>query len=131
MDHAIVLFDGDCNFCNSSVNFIIDHDLDSYFKFAALQSETGQRLLSENGVLYKDLDSIILVEFEKLYSKSTAALRIARRLSGWPSILYDFIIIPIGIRDLLYDLFARNRYRLFGRKEVCRIPSPEERSRFI
>jgi predicted DCC family thiol-disulfide oxidoreductase YuxK len=131
--NGIVLFDGVCNFCNSSVNFIMDHDPQNYFKFAALQSEAGQRLQTEYGIgpEDKDLDSVLLIEGGKLHTHSTAALRIARRLSGAWTILYAFIIVPKSLRDVAYKLFAKNRYRLFGKREACRLPSPEERARFL
>ena len=129
-ENAIILFDGVCNFCNSSVNFIIDHDPDGYFKFAALQSDEGQALLVKYGIWQTDIDTIILIEDEKVFTRSTAVLKISSKLSGWTSILHDFIIIPEFIRDSLYDLFAKFRYKIFGKREVCRVPTPEERSRF-
>ena len=131
--NGIVLFDGVCNFCNSSINFIMDHDPQGYFKFTALQSEVGQRFQNEYGIgpEDRDLDSVLLIEGGKLYTHSTAALRIARKLSGLWAILYAFIIIPKPLRDIAYKLFAKNRYRLFGKREACRLPSPEERVRFL
>jgi len=131
--NGIVLFDGVCNFCNRSVNFIIDHDPKNYFRFAALQSETGGRLQREYGIKPEDksLDSILLIEDKKLHTHSTAALRIARRLSGLWSFAYIFIVVPKPLRDFFYKLFAKNRYRLFGKQDACRLPSPEERARFL
>ncbi len=131
MSNAIILFDGVCNFCNSTVNFIIDHDPNGYFKFAASQSDEGQALLVKYDIWQTDIDTIILIEDEKVFSRSTAVLKISSKLSGWTSILHDFIIVPTFIRDPLYDLFAKYRYKIFGRREVCRVPTPEERSRFI
>lgn len=127
---AIVLFDGVCNFCNGSVNFIIARDRRGYFKFAALQSEPGRELRTK----YKigdAVDSIILIEHDAAYIYSAAALRIARRLGGgWP--LFGVLrIIPLSIRDYFYRMFARNRYRLFGKKDVCMVPTPEVRTRFL
>jgi predicted DCC family thiol-disulfide oxidoreductase YuxK len=128
---AIVLFDGVCNFCNGSVNFIIEHDGAGYFKFAPLQSDAGKELLDKFGINTDETDSIILVEDEKAYMYSTAALRIARKLSGMWSWLYVLRVAPRFIRDFFYKLFAKYRYRLFGKKEVCMMPTPEIRQRFL
>ena len=139
---AVVLFDGVCNFCDASVNFVIDHDADGYFKFAPLQSEAGSKLAAEHGLVSETsdekpandlipIDSVILVEDGKAYTHSTAALRIVRKLGGaWP-VLYAFIVVPKPIRDFFYRLFAKYRYRLFGRKDQCMLPSPEVRARFL
>lgn len=126
----IIFFDGVCNFCNASVNFIITHDSTRRYRFASLQSELGQKTLQENGYSTVKLNTILLLRNGKLYQKSTAALEIARYLKGW-SWLYGFIILPRFIRDAFYGLVARNRYRIFGKSESCRIPTPEERSLFI
>lgn len=128
---AIVLFDGVCNFCNNSVNFIIERDPDNFFKFAPLQSETGQMLLRKFGIDHAEIDSVILIENERAYTYSTAALRIARRLSGFWSWFYGLVFVPAPIRDFFYRLFARNRYRLFGKKDACMMPTPEVRQRFL
>lgn len=128
---AIVLFDGVCNFCNGAVNWVIEHDKDGYFKFAALQSEIGQELSAKYGIDQSATDSIILVEDEHAYTYSTAALRVAKRLGGTWSWTYAFIIVPTPIRDIFYKLFARNRYRLFGKQDACMIPTPEIRGRFL
>ncbi len=126
---AIVFFDGVCNFCNSSINFIIRNDKKGYFHFAALQSETAARLIPE--INLEVPESVVLKEGLKIYTKSTAALRIAKRMDGlWP-VFYLFIIIPKFLRDPLYDIIGRNRYRWFGKKESCMIPGPDIRSRFI
>lgn len=139
---AVVLFDGVCNFCDSSVNFIIEHDREGYFKFAPLQSNEGRRLANEFGfssavggaAAHDDLipiDSVILVEDEKAYTHSTAALKIIRRLGAPWSVLYAVIAVPKGIRDYFYKLFAKYRYRIFGKKDQCMLPSPEVRARFL
>jgi predicted DCC family thiol-disulfide oxidoreductase YuxK len=128
---AVILFDGICNFCDSSVNLIIKHDDAGYFKFAPLQSEIAGKLLAETGIENVDADSIILIEDEQVYMYSTAALRIARRLGGIWSLLYVFIIVPKFIRDFIYKLFAKYRYKLFGKKDECMIPTPEIRQRFL
>jgi predicted DCC family thiol-disulfide oxidoreductase YuxK len=131
MEEAIVLFDGVCNFCNASVNFVIDRDPEKRIRFAPLQSEVGQRLLKKFNLSPTALDTLILVEGEKCYTRSTAALRIAKRLKGlWP-LLYLFILIPPFIRDAVYDFIARNRYKWFGKTEACRVPTPELKERFL
>jgi predicted DCC family thiol-disulfide oxidoreductase YuxK len=126
----IVLFDGVCNFCNGTVNFIIGHDKEKKFKFATLQSEIGNELRMK----YKigdDVDSIVLIEVNEAFMHSTAALRIARNLGGIYSISYIFIFLPAFIRDWAYKLFAKYRYRVFGRTDTCMIPTPEIRERFL
>jgi len=127
---SIVLFDGVCNFCNDSVNFIIRHDRDNKFKFATLQSEIGQELRAKY-YIGEDVDSIVLIENDQAFTYSTAGLRIAKALGGIWSLGYIFIIVPAVIRDWFYKLFARYRYWLFGKKEVCMIPTPEVRERFL
>ncbi len=128
---AIILFDGVCNFCDSSVNFIIERDRAGYFQFAPLQSEIGERLLRENGIDKVETDSVVLIEDGKAYTHSTAALRVARRLDGaWRWLSY-LIFVPRPIRDAAYKLFAKYRYRLFGKKDECMLPSPEIRARFL
>jgi len=128
---AVILFDGVCNFCNSSVNYIIGHDPTGYFKFAALQSEAGEKLKEKFGVDDPETDSVVLIENEIAFIRSAAALKIAKKLNGPASILYIFIIIPRPIRDLLYDQFAKRRYKFFGERDACMIPTPEVRSRFL
>lgn len=126
----IILFDGVCNFCNASINFVIDHDTDRRFRFASLQSDIGQQILAKNHRSVSDFDTVLLIRGGKLVEKSNAALEIARYLSGW-SWLYAFRFIPRFIRDSVYNLIAKNRYRIFGKSESCRIPTAEERSLFI
>jgi predicted DCC family thiol-disulfide oxidoreductase YuxK len=130
---AVVLFDGVCNFCDRTVNFIIEHDKEGYFKFAPLQSVAGSRLASEHGLASKinAVDSIILIEEGKAFTHSTAALRITNHLDRPWSWLAVFMIVPAFIRDPLYKLFARYRYSLFGHKDECMIPTPEVRARFL
>ncbi len=127
---SVVLFDGVCNFCNGGVNFIIRHDGGKKFKFAPLQSEIGQELQAKYGI-GEDVDSIILVENDKAYTHSTAGLRVAKGLGGLWSLGYVFIVVPAFIRDWAYRMFARNRYRLFGRQDACMLPTPEVRERFL
>ncbi|NBB19518.1 DUF393 domain-containing protein [Runella sp. CRIBMP] len=126
----VILFDGVCNFCNASINFVIDRDAARRFRFASLQSDFGQRLLAENQRQLTDFDTVLLLRDGKLYEKSDAALEIARYLKGW-SWLYLFRVVPRFIRDFFYDIIAKNRYRLFGKSESCRIPTPEEKKLFV
>jgi predicted DCC family thiol-disulfide oxidoreductase YuxK len=127
----IILFDGICNFCNYWVNFIIDHDTKNIFKFAALQSEKGSELLDKFNLPKNDFDSFILISQNKVYKKSTAAFEIAKHLNGWPKIISPLRFLPVYITDFFYDLIAKNRYRIFGKKEACRIPTKEEKSKFL
>jgi predicted DCC family thiol-disulfide oxidoreductase YuxK len=131
MDAPIVLFDGVCNFCNASVNFLLDHDTHRRFRFAALQSDTGQALLHRFGLRRDDFDTSVLVENGRAYTKSSAALRIARGLGGWWSLFAILLAIPPCFRDAAYDVFARNRYRWFGKMDTCRLPTPDIRDRFL
>lgn len=142
-DTPVVLFDGTCNFCDGAVHFVIDHERGATLKFAALQSEAGTALLDrattpeharalrEGTTGDGDPDSVALVQSGKLYTHSTAALRIARRLR-WPwRWLAVFEIVPRPIRDAVYRWFARHRYRWFGKTDACRVPTPELRARFL
>jgi predicted DCC family thiol-disulfide oxidoreductase YuxK len=130
-DTAIIIFDGVCNLCNSSINFIIKHDKKNYFRFASLQSEKGKELLKKYSIDSSKTDSIILIENNTVYIRSTAALRITKHLNKIYPILYGFLIIPVPIRNFVYDTIARNRYKWFGKKETCMIPTDELRSRFL
>lgn len=128
---SLLLFDGVCNLCNSSVQFILLRDKKDRFRFASLQSDYGQNLLREHNLPTESFNSLVLVENGKVYKKSTAALRIARKLKGlWP-ILFAFIIIPPFIRNFVYDIIAKNRYRWFGKKEECMLPRPEWKQKFL
>jgi predicted DCC family thiol-disulfide oxidoreductase YuxK len=126
----IVLFDGVCNFCNGSVNFIIRNDPRGKFKFAPLQSEAGQALRAKHGI-GDEVDSIILVEDGEAFTHSAAALRVARGLGGVWALGYVFVVVPAFIRDWAYKLFAKYRYKLFGKQEVCMMPTPDVRARFL
>jgi predicted DCC family thiol-disulfide oxidoreductase YuxK len=130
-EHALILFDGVCNFCNSSVNIVLRRDKKDYFRFAPLQSPTGQEILRKNKMDPAGLESIVLVEKDKIYTRSVAALRVAKKLSGaWP-LFYAFVIVPPFIRDIVYQFIAKNRYRWFGKKESCMIPTPDVRRKFV
>jgi predicted DCC family thiol-disulfide oxidoreductase YuxK len=128
---AIILFDGVCNLCDRSVQFILKRDKKGYFQFASLQSEAGQAMLSKYNLPTDDFGSFVLIEKGKAYQKSTGALRVCRHLgAAWP-LMYGFIIIPPFIRHAVYTLLARNRYRWFGKKEACMMPQPEWKERFL
>lgn len=129
--YDIVLFDGVCNLCNQAIDFVMQNDPKGHFKFGALQEENTQELLKEYEVDKNYLDSIVLVRKNRIYYKSRAALEISRKLKGlWP-LLYIFILIPNFLRNPLYDWIARNRYKWFGKKETCRLPTPQEKDRFL
>ncbi|HSK13753.1 MAG TPA: thiol-disulfide oxidoreductase DCC family protein [Phnomibacter sp.] len=129
--HPVLLFDGVCNLCSASVQFIIRHDPHARLRFAALQSDPGEQLLRSHHLPEKELKSLVLIEKGRVYTRSTGALRVARYLSGlWP-LLYVFIIVPRFLRDPVYDLIGRNRYRWFGKKTSCWLPTPDLKARFI
>ena len=127
----VILFDGICNFCNSSVNFIIKRNRKKDIRFAALQSDAGRQLLSQYQLPVREMESIVFIENGKAYVRSTAALRISRHLNAaWP-LCYGFIIIPRFIRDAVYNWIAANRYKWFGVQEQCMLPTPDVRERFL
>ncbi len=128
---AIILFDGVCNFCNAWVNFVISRDSSKRFKFAPLQSDTGQKLLQEHRIDRAETDSVVLVEDGRAYTHSSAILRIAQGLGGVYRAASVFNLIPKPLRDFVYKIIARNRYRFFGKKEVCMMPTPDVRERFL
>jgi predicted DCC family thiol-disulfide oxidoreductase YuxK len=128
---ATVLFDGVCNLCNASVRFVIARDPSARFRFAALQSPAAAVLLRDASVPVPLPDSVVLIEDGRAYVKSDAALRIARRLRfPWP-IAYGFVVVPRFIRDRIYDVIAAHRYRWFGRRDVCMVPTPDLVRRFL
>jgi len=132
VETPIVFFDGVCNLCNAAINFVIDRDKKGRFRFASLQSDAARRLLP-GGLTAPtgEPESMFLLEGGRVYDRSTAALRIARCLSGaWP-LLYAFIGIPRPFRDWVYAWVARNRYRWFGKSDVCRVPTPDIKARFL
>jgi predicted DCC family thiol-disulfide oxidoreductase YuxK len=130
---AVVLFDGVCNLCSASVRFIVERDPGAYFKLASIQSDAGQRLFREHGLVVPlgDPTSIVLIEDGRVYERSTAALRIARRLRGIWKLAWAFIVVPRPLRDAMYDVVAKHRYRWFGKTDACMVPSPELRARFL
>ncbi|MEL6534933.1 MAG: thiol-disulfide oxidoreductase DCC family protein [Bacteroidota bacterium] len=127
----VILFDGVCNMCNSSVNFVIDHDPQGKYSFAALQSDFGREQIQAYGGDPAQLDSIVLIKNGKVYKRSRAALEVAKGLSGLLPLVYVFRIVPPFIRDAVYNWVAKNRYKWFGKRDECRIPTPELRSRFV
>ena len=131
LTHSIILFDGVCNLCNGAVNFVIKRDPRNVFKFTPLQEKQGVLLLKKHAVDSRKLDSIMLIENGNVYIKSSAALRIARKMSNlWP-LFFVLLIIPSFIRDGVYDFIAKNRYKWFGKKEQCIIPTPGLKEKFL
>lgn len=131
LKNPVVLFDGVCNLCSSTVQFIIKHDKKQQFRFASLQSEFGQEVMKQFGLPTNELNSFILLEEGKIYTKSTGALRVTKRLNGLWFLLYGFIIIPPFIRNAVYSFVAHNRYRWYGKKDACWLPTPELRKLFL
>ncbi|MDG1572882.1 DCC1-like thiol-disulfide oxidoreductase family protein [Robiginitalea sp. M366] len=128
----IILFDGVCNLCNRSVQWLLERDRSDRFRFAPLQGETGRILTAQRGIDTREVDSILLIDpGTAYYIKSDAALEIARQLSGYRWIPRLLGWIPRSLRDAVYDLIARNRYRWFGHKTHCMVPSPEVAGKFL
>lgn len=127
----IVLFDGVCHLCAGAVQFIIKRDPKAVFRFASLQSETGQSLLARHHLPTDSMDSFVLIEDGKAYTESTAALRVCRHLKGGWKLCYAAIALPAKLRNPLYRIIARNRYRWFGKADACMMPTPELRSRLL
>ena len=128
----IILFDGVCNLCNSSVQFAIKRDENDIFRYAAIQSETGKKLLDERNIDTNEIDSIILIEPNiAYYTKSTAALEIGKDLKGLGTISSILLWLPESLRNIVYDFIAANRYKWYGKKEACMIPTEELKSKFI
>lgn len=130
-ENPIILFDGVCNFCNSAINFVLKQDKKGIFRFAPLQSEAGQRLLQEYNLSTEEFDSFVLIDNGKVYKKSAASLRVMNKLPWYWKEAQVLRIIPTAFRDAIYDFIASNRYKWFGKKEQCMIPTPETRSRFL
>ncbi|MGB5820050.1 MAG: thiol-disulfide oxidoreductase DCC family protein [Saonia sp.] len=130
--YKIILFDGVCNLCNGAITFIIKRDKKDVFRYAALQSEIGEQLVKERNIDTTKVDSFILIEpGVAYYTKSTAALKIGQTFGGAWKLLAAFEWVPRVIRDWCYDIVAKNRYRWFGRKDACMIPTPELRAKFL
>ncbi len=131
MEKQIILFDGICNLCNASVQYVIKHDDKNIFQFASLQSAVGQQLIEKFGLNKANLDSFILIRNDKAFIKSTAALLVARQLKSVLKLLYGFIILPLFIRDAVYNVVAKNRYKWFGKKTECMLPSQSIKAKFL
>ena len=127
----LLLFDGVCNLCNSSVQYVIKHDRKQKFKFASLQSDAAKEILLQYEMKNYDLNSIILIKNNQLFDKSSAILRVLKTLGGFHSIAYILIVLPIFLRDKLYNYIAKNRYKWYGKKESCMIPTAELKNRFL
>jgi predicted DCC family thiol-disulfide oxidoreductase YuxK len=128
---SIILFDGVCNLCNGAVQFVIKRDKKKCFCFASLQSSQGRKLLEQYNLPLTDINSFILIEHRQVYTGSTGTLRVAKKLNGFWPLLFAFIIVPKFIRDRIYNWVAKNRYKWFGKKDTCMIPTPELRARFL
>lgn len=126
----IILFDGDCNFCDKSVQFIINRDPKGYYKLASLQSNAGKKIKQKMNIP-EDLDSMIYIHNNRYYDRSSAILRICKNLKGVVKWGYILLIIPKPIRDFFYKIIAKNRYKWFGKKTSCMIPTPEMKKRFL
>lgn len=132
MKKKIVLFDGVCNLCDRSVQFIIKHDKKDEFRFATLQGEIGNSLMQKRNIDTSRIDSIILIEpGVAYYTKSDAALQIGMHLKGYRTISKLLYLIPSKLRDIVYDIVARNRYKWYGKKEACLVPTPELKAKFL
>lgn len=130
-EYAYIFFDGVCNFCNSTVNYVIRKDKQDYFRFVPIQEPAGQALCKQLNIDPLEADTFILYDKGIVYKRSTAALRISRKLSGPIKLLYGFIIIPRFLRDGIYRIIAKNRYKWFGKKDSCMIPDSEVRDKFL
>jgi predicted DCC family thiol-disulfide oxidoreductase YuxK len=131
MEHPVILFDGVCNYCNGMVNFLIRKDRKEILRFAALQSKAGQELLQQYKLPTTAFDTFILIEQGKVYKRSSAALRLYNKLPWYWKWTQVFWIVPRILRDAVYNLIARNRYKWFGKKEECMVPTEDVKSRFL
>lgn len=131
MNERIVLFDGVCNFCNFWIQFALKRDRKGKLKFTTLQGEAAKQLLPQYGINPSILTSVIFIDKGKVYKESTAALRVCMYLDGFWKLFYGLIIIPSIIRDFIYKWIGKNRYKWFGKRETCMLPTPEQRKRFL
>ena len=130
-DSHVLIFDGICNLCNSTVKFIIKRDPKEKFKFATLQSDSGKEFLKKHKLETLNSDTVILIVGDQYYIKSSAALRVLKELGGFWKLWYFFIYLPRPIRDFIYNLIAKSRYTIFGKMNTCMIPSKEIMQRFL
>ncbi len=128
---TILLFDGYCNLCNSSVQFVLKHEKKEELYFTSLQSEAGIEILKHYSIDVNKVDSLVLIEYNKAYIKSSAALRATKYLKGLYPLLFSFIIVPAFIRNFVYDFIARNRYKWYGKSDTCMIPDKQVSHRFL
>ncbi len=132
LNKKLVLFDGVCNLCNGAIQFMIKHDKNDTFRYAALQSDIGKKLIEERNIDTDKVDSILLIEpGVAYYDKSDAALQIGKHLKGYGTLSSILLSIPRSLRNIIYDFIARNRYKWYGKKEECMIPTPELRAKFL
>ena len=131
LDKNIVFFDGICNLCSGAVQFFISIDKKQGLRFSSLQATYGQEILKKHNLSTSDFESFLFLKDDKLFSKSDAALEVFRTIGGFWKILYGFKLIPKPIRNFIYDKIATNRYRWFGKKESCWLPTPELKARFL
>lgn len=129
--YSILIFDGECNLCNNWVKLVLRFDKKQRFKFCSLQSEQGRKLIGDQISLENLPQTVVLIENEKLYTRSTAAIRVVQQLAFPVSMLVVFKIIPVKVRDVVYNWIARNRYKWFGKQESCMVPEPEIIHRFL
>ena len=129
--HPLIIFDGVCNYCCGVVNSIIRKDPRSVFRFAPFQSEAARRILGKFNYPPGSLDSFVLIDGGELYTKSEAGLRVQKLLGGMHKLLYAFIAVPAPLRDAVYDYIAWNRYKWYGKKDECMVPTPDIKSRFL
>lgn len=129
--HAVIIFDGLCNLCNNKINFVIRNDKKDYFRFTPLQSEIGKKQLAKHHIHQHNFNTFFLLENNKTYKQSTAALRIIKKLDGlWP-ILYVLIIIPAFMRNVIYNIIAKNRYKWWGKRDSCTVPDGANLEKFL
>ena len=130
-NEKIILFDDICNLCNRVVLFIIKRDPQAKYMFASLQSDSGKKILLKFGISTSDFDSFVLINDNKYFSKSSASLRVFKELNGLWRLLFVFIIVPPFMRDFIYNIIAKNRYKVFGKRDSCMVPSPAIQNRFL
>ena len=127
----VILFDGVCNFCNGIVNFLLKHDKEKQFLFSAQQSEEGQKLLRRIGKQDFNLNSLVLIDENEAFEGADAAIRISKYLKGFPHTFYILRFLPRKVNRAAYHFIAKNRYKIFGKRDICRLPNEEERGRFL
>ncbi|KAA3635613.1 MAG: DUF393 domain-containing protein [Calditrichaeota bacterium] len=131
MNNKIIIFDGVCNLCTSLVHFIIKRDKDKIFLLAPSQSDAGRKLIEKHRIIFDVQETMVLIDGESVYSKSTAVFLVLKDLHTFWKILYPFVLLPIGVNDFFYMLIAKSRYSIFGKKDRCMVPTEDIRSRFL